>query len=149
MASTATAKGALPSSSPMVTGGSASSPADAASSSPLALSTNPNLSQGAVAGVVSMAGSVFKKKKHVAFWDVDGPGVDAWIGTIPGPFQHNGTGNPAGGSENDNSAKDGAATTAASATTTTPKEGTYDSTMTRLYPAVFLLYREKQLPVFV
>jgi hypothetical protein len=36
---------------------------------------------------------VFKKKKHIAFWDVDGPGVNAWIGTIPGPFQNNGTNN--------------------------------------------------------
>lgn len=81
-------------SSPMATAGSTSS-ADNTASSPAALSTNLTATPFSVASASSAPGSVFKKKKHIAFWDVDGPGVDGWIGTIPGPFQNHGTDAPA------------------------------------------------------
>eukprot|EP00535_Pseudo-nitzschia_heimii_P012468 CAMPEP_0197193442 /NCGR_PEP_ID=MMETSP1423-20130617/27174_1 /TAXON_ID=476441 /ORGANISM="Pseudo-nitzschia heimii, Strain UNC1101" /LENGTH=815 /DNA_ID=CAMNT_0042646631 /DNA_START=103 /DNA_END=2550 /DNA_ORIENTATION=+ len=107
MASTATANGGVPSSVPMANSGS-SSFVDKTGSSPSASSANSGTSPGGPTGTSPASGSVFKKAKHVAFWDVDGPGVDAWIGTIPGPFQHNGTKTAfADGDGNDTNANEG------------------------------------------
>lgn len=76
--------------SPMAGTGSSSS-AENTASSPASVSSNPAAASGATNGANSIPGAVFKKKKHLAFWDIDGPGVAVWIGTIPGPFQNNGT----------------------------------------------------------
>ena len=118
MASTATVGGAVPSSA---TAGSTSSADNAASSPAIASATAP----GAGTANGSAPGPVLKKRKHIAFWDIDGPGVEEWIGTIPGPFQSNGTksSTSAGGDETDKNGKDGL--TASNTTASVANQGTY------------------------
>ena len=148
MASSGTTNGGVPSSSPMTTSAAGAMPtsmstvgssslADNTASSPAALSSNSAAASGIHNGAATSAAatSMFKKRKYVAFWDVDGPGVDAWIGTIGGPFQNNGTSQAtctADGGDNNN-AKDGTTTKVA-----TPNQGTYASTS--LYCTIPVLY---------
>jgi len=82
----------VPPSSPMAT--TVASSADGTASSPTATSTGSSTAPGGSVAAGPSA-SVFQKIKHISFWDEDGPGVDAWIGTIPGPFQNIGAGTPA------------------------------------------------------
>ena len=81
----------VPSSPPMAT--TVASSADATASSPAALSSGSSTAPGGSVAAGPSA-SVFQKIKHISFWDEDGAGVDAWIGTIPGPFQNIGAGTP-------------------------------------------------------
>lgn len=85
MASPVASNGGVPSSAATV--GSAS-PSGSVSSAPVALSAASPAAPGAT--VATAPDSVFNNKNYLAFWDVDGPGVDNWIGTIPGPFQQSG-----------------------------------------------------------
>ena len=129
----ATTNGGVQSSSPIMTtsatGATAmgsSSSADNIASSPVAvLSSNSATASGTAAAgtAVGSASSVFKKKKYVAFWDTEGPGVDAWIGAIPGPFQNSSNSNTDGGDDNIKNEKDGETTT-----TIMPNQGTYART---------------------
>lgn len=105
MASPVASNSGVPSSAATV--GSAS-PSGSVSSTPAVLSAASPAAPGA--SVATAPDSVFNKKNYLAFWDVDGPGVDTWIGTIPGPFQQ--SGNPA----------------APDPTTTKPEQGTYQCT---------------------
>ncbi len=126
MASTtaaAAANGGIPSSSAIATIGSTSS-ADPTTSSPVASSGNPSIPPGSTASATTAP--VFKKKNHVALWDVDGPGIDAWIGTIPGPFQSNGTNAAASAGGDDKNSKDGPVVPNMATSSTNP--GTYDHT---------------------
>jgi len=120
MASNAAANGGIPSSSAMATVGSASS-ADHTASFPAASSTNPAIAPGSAASTTSAP--VFKKENHVALWNIDWPGIDAWIGTIPGPFQSNGT-TAAASAGGDDKTKDGSVVP--NMATSSTNSGTYD-----------------------
>jgi hypothetical protein len=108
----------------MATAGSVSS-MDNTASSPGSVPTN----SAAAAGAASAPASVFKKKKHIAFWDIDGPGVDAWIGTIPGPFQTNGTISPVSGAGDDKEKNNKDGSPASNPTAAVANQGTYDRTI--------------------
>ena len=123
MASTAAANGGIPSSSPMAAAGSVSS-ADKKVSSPTPLSTYSVTAPGSPVGVGSAPElSVFKRKKHVALWDVDGPGIESWISTIPGPFQSCDPAPASGPASGDKNVKDGSPTP--NTTTSIANPGTY------------------------